>query len=338
MKKSKSYVPLRRGAPAVLAACFVLVAGCASTPEGDNQGSSSGTEGITLELERGPVGLSVREVSEVSSLNVVMMNGLELAQTGPYRFQKREPRAAIGDIARDLGYKIHEAPHYMFLYAPGYEVLRDVVVEDRLDAGIAGLRADVAFGADTPLYSGLALLGLTLEHTIVADNAIAGAVCGEIHLKDVPLAAALEALLQSARVGQDSFYIESTPDYTFLASVNNRRRPQLLTNEASLTEEQRVTLGRRVSVTLPFPQGDPKHLQGHIGASTLGEVLDALSEQLGLQVTSDASMHRLPVNPVVMRKVPIETVLELIIRQWLVPEFGYELDGAGIRLRHVFAP
>ena len=63
-----------------------------------------------------------------------------------------------------------------------------------------------------------------------------------------------------------------------------------------------------------------------------------MSEQLGLTVTSDAGMRRLPVNPVVMRKVPIETVLELIIRQWLVPEFGYELDGAGIRLRHVFAP
>ncbi len=109
-------------------------------------------------------------------------------------------------------------------------------------------------------------------------------------------------------------------------------------NEASLTEEQRGTLGRRVNVTLPFPQGDPEHIQGRIGASKLGEVLDALSEQLGIPVTSDARMHKLPVNPVVMREVSIETALELIIRQWLVPEFGYELDSAGIRLRHVFVP
>ena len=331
-------MPPRVGVPAILAVCFVLVVGCASTPTGDTQEGLGGAEAITLDLERGPVGLALREVSKASSLNVVLMNGLELAQTGPYRFQDHEPRAAIGDIARDLGYEIHEAPHYVFVYAPRYGVLRDVVVADRLDSRAAALRADVAFGADTPLYSGLALLGHTLGHTIVADNAIGGTACGEIRLRDVPLATALEALLQSARVGRDSFYVESTPDYVFLGSAHNKPRPQLLTNGSSLTEEQRRTLGRRVSVTLPFPQGDPEHIQGHIGASTLGEALDALSEQLGLPVTADARMHKLPVNPVVMRDVSIETALELIVRQWLVPEFAYELNGAGIRLRHVSAP
>ena len=338
MQTLRLYVALRQGVAAMLVVGFVLVVGCASTPDGDKHESSGGTEEITLDLERGPLGLMLREMSEVSSLNVVLMNGLELAQTGPYRFEKREPKAAIGDIARDLGYEIHEAPHYVFVYAPGYEVLRDVVVEDRLDDRTAALRVDAAFGADTPLCSGLALLGHTLGHTIVADNAIGGAACGEIRLRDVPLATALEALLQSARVSRDSFYVESTPEYTFLASVNNKPRPQLLINKASLTEEQRGTLERRVSVTLAFLQGDPEHLKGRIGASTLGEVLDALSEQLGLPVTSDARMHKLPVNPVVMRDVSIGTALELIIRQWLLPEFGYELEGAGIRLRHLSAP
>lgn len=335
MKTSKSSMPPRPGVPAILVACFVLFVGCASTPTGDTQEGPGGAEAITLDLERGSVGLALREVSKASSLNVVLMNGLELAQTGPYRFEDREPRAAVGDIARDLGYEIHEAPAYVFVYAPGYEVLRNVVVADRLDGRAAELRADVAFGADTPLYSGLALLGHTLGHTIVADNAIGATACGEIRLRDVPLATALEALLQSARVSRDSFYVESTPDYVFLASVNNKPRPQLLINEEALTEEQRRTLGRRVSVTLPFPQGDPEHMQGRIGASTLGEALDTLSEQLGLPLTADARMHKLPVNPVVMRDVSIETALELIIRQWLLPEFGYEFDGAGIHLRHV---
>ncbi len=86
---------------------------------------------------------------------------------------------------------------------------------------------------------------------------------------------------------------------------------------------------------LPFPQDDPEHLRGRIGASTLGEVLEGLSEQIGVPVTADARMLRLPVNPAVMTDVRIATVLELLIRQWLVPEFAYAVDDTGIRLRHV---
>ena len=94
-------------------------------------------------------------------------------------------------------------------------------------------------------------------------------------------------------------------------------------------------LGREVRVMLPFPQDDPEHLQGRIGASTLGEVLEGLSDQLGVPVTADANMHRLPVNPAVMTNVRVATALDLLIRQWLVPEFAYAVDDTGIHLRHV---
>ena len=223
----------------------------------------------------------------------------------------------------------------MFVFAPGYEALRDVSVREGLDKQIAELRVDVAFGADTPLYSALALLGHTLGHTVIADNAIAAALCGEIRLKDVPLGAALDALLQSARVSRESFHVESTPDYTFVASTSNVGGRPLLLGEDSLTDEQVAMLGREVRVMLPFPQDDPEHLQGRIGASTLGEVLEGLSEQLGVPVTADANMHRLPVNPAVMTNVRVATALDLLIRQWLVPEFAYAVDDTGIHLRHV---
>ena len=328
------FLRIRRAAPAVVLASFVIL-GCTSTPEDGRPGISAEAVETALDIERGPVGLAFRELSEASSTNVVLMNGLEIGQAGPYHFEKRAPEAAIREIAHDLGYEIHDAPHYIFIFAPGYEALRDVSVSGRLDKRVAGLRVDLAFGADTPLYSALALLGHTLGHTVIADNAVAAALCGEIHLKDVPLSAALDALLQSARVSRESFHVESTPDYTFVASASNVGGRPLLLGEDSLTDEQAAMLGRKVRVTLPFPQDDPEHLRGRIGASTLGEVLEGLSEQLGLPVTADANMHRLPVNPAVMTDVRVATALELLIRQWLVPEFAYTVEDTGIRLRHV---
>ena len=334
MHKREIHSRIRRAAPALVLASFLLL-GCATTPEDRRTGDSDEAAERGLDIERGPVGLVFRELSEASSLNVVLMNGLELGQAGPYHFEKRSAAAAILEIARDMGYEIHDGPQYIFVFAPGYETLRDVSLSGAIDEQVAGLRADVAFGADTPLYSALALLGHTLGHTVIADNAIAGALCGEIRLKDVPLGTALEALLQSARISRDSFHVESTPDYTFVLSTGNIGRRTLLHGKDALTDEQAAMLGREVRVTLPFPQDDPQHLRGRIGASTLGGVLEGLSQQLGITVTADERMHRLPVNPVVMTNVRVATAIELLIRQWLVPEFVYSVDDTGIRLRHM---
>lgn len=334
MRRLRIYLRIRRAFPTVALASIVIL-GCTSTPEAGRPAISNEAVENAIDIERGPVGLAFRELSEAFSINVVLMNGLELGQAGPYHLEKDAPAAAIREIADDLGYEIHDAPHYIFVFAPGYEALRDVSVSAGIDKEIAGLRVDVAFGADTPLYSALALLGHTLGHTVIADNAIAAALCGEIRLKDVPLGAALDALLQSARVSRESFYVESTPDYTFVASTSNVAGRPLLLGEDSLTDEQVAMLGRDVCVMLPFLQDDPEHLQGRIGASTLEEVLEGLSEQLGVLVTADANMHRLPVNPAVMTNVRVATALDLLIRQWLVPEFAYAVDDTGIHLRHV---
>ena len=148
-------------------------------------------------------------------------------------------------------------------------------------------------------------------------------------------ATARAALEQPGRIGRDSCYVESTADSTFGAATGNSGRRTLLHGKDALTDEQAAMLGREVRVTLPFPQDDPQHLQGRIGASTLGDVLEGLSEQLGITVTADERMHRLPVNPVVMTNVRVATAIELLIRQWLVPEFVYSVDDTGIRLRHM---
>lgn len=325
-------------AAALITLASVLLMGCASTSSDSSKEKSDSSPMpamVTLELERGPVGLALREISQIYSISVVLMNGLELAQTGPHSFRERRPESIVREISRDLGYEIYEAPHYLFVFAPGYEALIEVNVEGRLASQTAKLRADVAFGSDTPLYSGLALMGHTLGHTFIADNAVAEALCGELRLRDVPIAAALTAMLQSARVNAASFRIESTADYTFLSSMGNVSGRRYSGDKASLSEGERALLLRRVSLMLPHREDDPRHIQGRLGASTLGEVLPEISAQLGVPVTADRNMLRLPLNPMVMTMLPIETAMDLIIRQWLVPEFVYEVDGEGIRLRHV---
>ena len=331
--------------PFLIASLFVLItlastglAGCASTPDespAENRVADSLAATVTFEFERGPVGLAMRELAEMSSISVVLMKGLELAQTGPHSFLDRPPESIVRKIARGLGYEVHQAPQYLFVFAPGYEALLEIDLEGLLADEVAGRRAEVAFGADTPLYSGLGLLGYTLGHTFVADNAVAGALCGELRLRDVSIAAALTAMLQSARLSEGSFRVESTADYVFLSSVANVSGPRFSGDRAALTTEQQSMLGRRVSLMLPVREEDPGHIQGHRGASTLGEVLLELSAQLEITITADPIMHRLPLNPVIISDTPIETAMDLIIRQWLIPEFFFEVAGTGIRLRHV---
>jgi len=324
----------------LIAIASMSLAGCASTPgEPDAEMSNAIAlpSTVTFEFERGPVGVAFREISRASSISVVLMKGLELAQTGPHSFLDRPPESIIRKISKGLGYKLHQAPQYLFVFAPGYEALLEVDVEGLLSDETSGLRAEVAFGAGTPLYSGLGLLGYTLGHTFVADNAVAGALCGELHLRDVSISSALTAMLQSARMSEGSFRIESTADYVFLFSAANVSGPRFSGDRAALTTAQQSMLRRRVSLMLPAREENPGHIQGHRGASTLGEVLPELSAQLGITVTADRIMHRLPLNPMVISDTPIETAMDLIIRQWLIPEFFFEVDGTGIRLRHVRA-
>ena len=313
----------------------ILLPNCASTPPDASTSEVRPTSVVTTTAERGPVGLLLRDISAEFPMDVVLMNGLELGQAGPYDFDKVSAHDVLQRIADDMGYETHVRPDYVFLYAPGYEALLDLSLEASIDRRAADFRVDIAIGSDTPLYSALALLGHAFAYTLVADNAIAGALCGEIHLRGASLTSALEALLQSARISGDVVRVESTPDYTFLASAGNRPRPPALIDAASVTREGRAILQRRVRVALPTRQNDPQRIEGQLGASTLEEILPELSAQLGERITAEASMAQLPVNPMLLIDLPIETVLELLIGQWLVPDFGYALEGNEIRLRRV---
>lgn len=308
-----------------------LLVSCAGAPPVSKSVSvDHGSATITMKAARGPVGLLLRQIAAEYPVDVVLMKGLELGLAGPYDFDKATAGEVLGRIATDMGYEVDARPDYTYLFAPGYETLRRVSLEGLINVSAEGTHVDLAVGSDTPLYSAFILLGHGLGYTLVADNAIAGALCGEIRLRDVSLTSALEALLQSARISTEVVKVESTSTYTILTSTANRwQRGMLL---GAVKDSEMEVLERVVRVALPLSQGDPRHIQGRMGAMTLGEVLPELSAQIGLQVRADADILNLPVNPMLLIDLPIGTVLRLFMWQWLVPEFEFTLTENEIRL------
>ena len=175
-------------------------------------------------------------------------------------------------------------------------------------------------------------MGQATETTIIADNAIAAAQTGELALDTLPLDAALEAILQSARVPSGVFQLESTEEFVFIRSVENRHPETLLRLGNGLTQVP-PSLERRVDLILPNGSGDGSSSRVDTDARPLRSVLASLSEQLGMRVEIDHALSQLPVNPLTMNNVRIRTAMDLLIRQWLRPDFVYEVTDTGLRIR-----
>ena len=189
------------------------------------------------------------------------------------------------------------------------------------------------FTPATPLFLLLAVVSQSMNAAIVADNALAEARTGLLSLPPTPFPKALEAALQSARIDPSILAVESTDDYVFLYVPTGQARTDLLLNRAALSQAERDLLARRVSVTLPEVPRDPGRMPHLAGARPLGSVLPALSAQLGMEVQAPPRIREIPVNPAVMNGVSVETALNLLIRQWPLPIFGYEVHGRTVLIR-----
>lgn len=332
-----------------------LVCACATGPEqsdlrivaqdteAQETEEPSGTESATrptptIEIAQAPLNLAVRQLGKVSNQGIVLMNGMGLdSNVGPFLFSEDRFPQIVEELAASVSCDIHEANGYYFLYPsqPIYESLTAVSLEGLLDTRYAGITAEAAFGTNTPLFNAFALLGHALGLTIVADNAVADTLSGEVALGELPLELTLEAVLKSARMNERMFRIESTEEYIFFRHANNVGRERILLNAEELDEAQLLELVKEVDVMLPQVSGEPGRFEGARGAQLLGRVLEELSEQLGIPVRAEPGLERLPVNPVVMNGVRVKTALELLIRQWLLPEFAYEYRNGEIVIRHV---
>ncbi|NJL72818.1 MAG: hypothetical protein HC888_15280 [Candidatus Competibacteraceae bacterium] len=67
----------------------------------------------------------------------------------------------------------------------------------------------------------------------------------------------------------------------------------------------------------------------------LEAVLPALTAQLGILVEASPEARDLPVNPCVLPGVRLRTALDLLVRQWPLPRYGYEVLPDRILIRPV---
>ena len=272
---------------------------------------------------------TVRLVSEQVGGGLVLMSGIETRRTPPMKCRNLPYLDFVRQLAEGAGCAFADCPHYCFVYPPGYESLLDLATEETLDASYANLSVSMTFSFDTPLFEACSLVSHTLGVSIVTDNIVAEARCGSLTVPEIPLAECLNAMLQSARVPKGRFKIDSTPEYTFIYSVDNRSPRTALLGE----EPPGTMLDARVDVVLGIQLKGGGHLSVAPAASRLGDTLDTLSRQLGVTVTAERGLEALPVSPYVLNGVRVRTALDLLIRQWPVPGFGYEASADGIVIK-----
>lgn len=319
-------------------AVVAMVGACATTkpevPTGPVQPSKA--QNVTFESEPdAKLGTVVRRIGESTNGGIVLMQGLEWYNVGSVAFRNEPLQAVAQKLAKTFEGSSQAAAGYHFIYPAGYDMLAGVSFEGLVTPEMAARDVSIAFGAGTQLYSVLAVLGRSLGVTLVADNAIAESQCGELALPELPLPTVLEAVLKSARIPNEAFEVLAGPNFAMIRGRGVPLREPVLLNEAVLSETQRQFLDQNVSIELPYPQTEQDAIEVFPGASPLMDVLPSLTHQLGIRVTAERALADLPVNPTVLNDVSRQTAMELLIRQWLVPQYGFTLEADRVVIRQL---
>lgn len=280
-----------------------------------------------------PVGDVLRVLGAQVGGGIVLMNGLEERAITDITFRQTPYREAVGQIAGILDSTYAFGPHYYFIFPAGYESLLEVTPDPSLVPLHASTRASVAVGSKNALYNVFSMLGKSMETTIIADNIIAGAASGELFLTDTPLPYILEAILRSARISPGSFVMECTPEYIFIRGRDNTSFGPFLLNPDTMPPHGEQLLEKVVDLVLPIEEAGGSHTAFASSPIPLREALLPLSTQLGVEIVAHRRLAEIPINPCRMRQVRLGTALDLLLRQWPIPAFGYEIQENRILLR-----
>ncbi len=278
---------------------------------------------ITVKLGPTTLGEAVRKIGTASRPSLVLMNGVEQRTVKELSLRNVGFDSAVKKICEAERLESQRCPNYTFLFPKGYEQLQDVSVEGKINPAFNVACGGMAFGSGLNLFTVFSWISYALNITIVADDAIADARCGELVLGDIPLPDAIEAILKSARVA--AFEIDSTDQYIFVYVPSNKSEKSQLLNADKLDDAQRKFLEHRVPVILPKAPAPGETVAMARIPSPLKDVLPSLSSQLGATVVAEAGLDDLPVNPVIFRGASVQSILDLIVRQWLEPKFGYQV-------------
>jgi hypothetical protein len=276
---------------------------------------------VTLNLAETTLGYSVRQVGEQAGGGLVLVNGIENRIVSPLEFDRTPIDQVAAQLAAASGCAVEFGPYYHFLYPLGYESLIGVSLRGRIPPAMNPQTEGIAFGSGLPLHMLFVWIGYARGITLVPDHLIADTRSGELAIGDAPLDASLEGIFKSARLV--SFEVESTDEYIFIRAAANRSSGSQLLNPDAVDRTRRRFLENRVSVMLPHEESDTIEMSK--GAVPLGTVLGALTQQLGVRVEAERALLNLPVVPAYYHDLKVETILDLFIRQWPVPAFGYHV-------------
>jgi len=337
-------MPFRRLMHLCLAVTVALLGACAKdgkrgvkAPAKAEKAAPTAVEGfpkVTFSHEVAPLGDVVRKLGQDAGGGIVALSGLEERTVAALSVDHMAYASLVKQIADAVECKVSPLGNAYFIYPAPYAALLEVSLEGRLHERFAAMSAAVAFGAKTRLANVFAVLSESLGTAIVADNYIAEATCGEMFMDKAPLQSVLEAVLMSARIPAREIAIDCTGEYLFIASLRNTApKTVLLSDEATLTPDQKAELERMVDVVLPERGENPVQTAFGAKAAPLRDVLTPLTQQLNIEVAAKKSLAEVPINPCVMHKVRVRTVMDLLIRQWPLDKFGFEMNGNQLLIR-----
>lgn len=288
---------------------------------------------ITFAHPGGPAGDLLRALGTQAGGGFVLMSGLEERAVPAVDFKQEPYDQAITRFAESIPSVCTSTPYYYLILPPDYDALQQVDLAETLDPIYHNIKAGAVFGAKTPLFAVFSALSTSLDITILADNYIAESRCGELHLPELPLPVLLAAVLQSARISTDAFIVENTPEYIFFRAPRNENPPSVRIESTSPPPDAQALLDKTVSLTLPPLEDSQNQFVIASEPMPLNEVLYPLTKQLGIEVVAERRLADIPINPCVFRNVRLSTALDLLVRQWPLAQFGWELQPGRILLK-----
>ncbi len=310
-----------------------LLASCATpqkTPTEENAGADAKpspktprSTRLTLALTNTTLGEAVRKAGQAVGGPIAIAYGTEELSIADLSFVRADARNVAYKLAEKTGLAVQACPHYYFLFPAHSEALTQITLAGQLGPTYQQPVEQLSFGTGFPLYAVFDWISQALGVTVVGDSAVGEVRCGEMALRDIPLDEGLEAILKSARAA--GIRLDVTDEYVFFLAKDNPCPASALLNGDALDNRMQEILEKRVNVCMPRPPKAPGRIELVGEAEPLSEVLPSLSQQLGIPVVAEKGLGDIPINPAALNNVRVRTAMDLLIRQWLTADYGYQI-------------
>ncbi|MCX8065793.1 MAG: hypothetical protein N3G21_11590 [Candidatus Hydrogenedentes bacterium] len=316
--------------------------GCGTTGGKEKLNQKIGKDDIEIggyesvgELVREPVllNLVVRRMGLEFPVSAALLNGVESRWVQIDKPAKEWDKLLL-QVVSATGLVCQSERGYYFLYPPDfpmYELLALYPLAEKMPSRFKDIKISASFGVGTKLYNVFNSLNFAYGCNIVADNTLAELPIGEVVANQLSLDLFLDMVIKSARISPQTLRMCVREDFVFLYTTLNNNISELEScecfNERGLDER----LKKRVSLNLPEIIEKGRSLPFYDSAKPLKDVAKIISAQLGIGVELQPGTEELPINPLYISNVSVETALNLIVFQWLENAYGYVFENGKVK-------